>query len=90
MSYSADLKKTKAVIEQLLLSEERRLKDEAVQVFVSELGDNSVTIGARVWVPTDLYWDIRWALTEEMKNALDENGIEIPFPQLDVNVKNPV
>ena len=90
VSYSADLKKTKAVIEQLLLSEERRLKDEAVQVFVSELGDSSVTIGARVWVPTDLYWDIRWALTEEMKNALDENGIEIPFPQLDVNVKNPV
>ena len=44
----------------------------------------------QVWVPTDLYWDIRWALTEEMKNALDENGIEIPFPQLDVNVKNPV
>ena len=90
VSYSADLKKTKAVIEQLLLSEERRLKDEAVQVFVSELGDSSVTIGARVWVPTDLYWDIRWTLTEEMKNALDENGIEIPFPQLDVNVKNPV
>lgn len=90
VSYSADLKKTKAVIEQLLLSEERRLKDEAVQVFVSELGDSSVTIGARVWVPTDLYWDIRWALTEEMKNVLDENGIEIPFPQLDVNVKNPV
>lgn len=90
VSYSADLKKTKAVIEQLLLSEERRLKDEAVQVFVSELGDSSVIIGARVWVPTDLYWDIRWALTEEMKNALDENGIEIPFPQLDVNVKNPV
>lgn len=90
VSYSADLKKTKAVIEQLLLSEERRLKDEAVQVFVSELGDSSVIIGARVWVPTDLYWDIRWALTEEMKNALDENRIEIPFPQLDVNVKNPV
>ena len=41
-------------------------------------------------MPTDLYWDIRWALTEEMKNALDENGSEIPFPQLDVNVKNPV
>ena len=61
-----------------------------MQVFVSELGDSSVTIGARVWVPTDLYWDIRWSLTEEMKNALDENGIEIPFPQLDVNVKNPV
>ena len=90
VSYSADLKKTKAVIEQLLLSEERRLKDEAVQGFVLELGDSSVTIGERVWVPTDLYWDIRWALTEEMKNALDENGIEIPFPQLDVNVKNPV
>lgn len=87
VAYQTDLKEAKAVIRAVLEAEERRLPEEPVQVFVSELGESAITIGARLWVPMEDYWEIRWKLTEEIKNALDARQIEIPFPQLDVNVR---
>lgn len=87
ISYQADLKKAKAVLAALAEKEPSRLKDEPAEVFVSELQDSSVLLGVRVWVPTENYWDTRWRLIEEIKLALDENEIEIPFPQLDVKIK---
>lgn len=44
-------------------------------------------MGCRIWVKTADYWPARWRLTENLKNAMDENGIEIPFQQIDVNLK---
>ena len=87
VSYQADLKQAKEVILAVLKAEPGRLTDEEMNVFVSELGDSSVSIGARVWVPTEQYWESRWRLMEAIKNALDAHNIEIPFPQLDVNVR---
>lgn len=87
VAYQTDLKEAKEVIRALLSTEERRIAEEPVEVFVSELGESSVTIGARLWVPTECYWEIRWKLTEEIKHVLDSHGIEIPFPQLDINVR---
>lgn len=58
--------------------------------FVSDLEDSSVKLGVRLWVPTWKYWEVRWRLVEEIKLALDEAGIEIPYPQMDVTVKNSV
>lgn len=87
VSYQADLQEAKEVIRAVLEAEGRRLLEEPVDVFVSELGASAVTIGARIWVLTEAYWEIRWKLTEEIKNALDAHQIEIPFPQLDVNVR---
>ena len=87
VSYQADLKKTKEVIKKVIMDEPNRLPDEEVDVFVSDLEDSSVKIGIRLWVATEAYWETRWRLLEEIKNVLDENGIEIPFPQLDVKVK---
>lgn len=87
VAYQTDLKKAKQVIEQVLTAEPERLTDEPVEVFVSTLAESAVIIGARVWVPTTQYWNLRWKLTEEIKNALDSNEIEIPFPQIDVNVR---
>lgn len=87
VAYQTDLKEAKEVIRAVLESEERRLPEETIDVFVAQLGDSAITIGARLWVPTECYWEIRWKLTENIKNALDEHQIEIPFPQLDVNVK---
>ena len=55
-------------------------------VFVDSLGDSSVIMGFRVWVPTDSYWPARWRLNERIKEEFDANGIEIPFNQLDVHV----
>lgn len=87
VSYEADLKKAKEVITQVLREAPARLEDEELQVVVSELGASSVDISARIWVPTEQYWSTRFALLERIKLALDENGIGIPYPQMDVHVK---
>lgn len=88
ISYDADLKKAKALIEELLRVDEDVLKDEDINVFVDTLGDSSVVIGARGWVKKDAYWTTKWRLTENIKLTLDENGIEIPFNQVVVHVKD--
>lgn len=87
ISYDADLKKAKSLIENLLRSDEDILKDEDITVFVDSLGDSAVVIGARGWVDKDAYWTTKWRLLENIKLTLDENGIEIPFPQVVVHTK---
>ena len=87
ISYDADLKKAKELIEGLFRADEDILKEEGIHVFVDNLGDSSVVIGARGWVEKDAYWTTKWRLTENIKLTLDKNGIEIPFNQVVVHVK---
>lgn len=88
VAYESDLAKVKKVLEQVVASEPAVLTEEAKDVFVSELADSSVNMGIHVWVKTSDYWTAKWRMTENIKNALDENEISIPYPQLDVQVKN--
>ena len=87
ISYDADLKEAKQLIEELLQKDEDILQSEGVTVFVDSLGDSSVVIGARGWVKKDAYWTAKWRLTENIKLTFDENGIEIPFNQVVVHTK---
>ena len=87
IGYGSDLKKAKEIIEGLYVNHPLVLKDQPVTVFVDELADSAVVIGARGWVATGDYWQVRWDLTEKVKLEYDAAGIEIPFQQLDVNVK---
>lgn len=87
ISYEASIKQAKAVIENVLMSEQCRCEDEEIKVFVHELGDSAVIIGCRLWVAAEQYWEVRWRLNEEIKEALDRNGIEIPYPQVAVTMK---
>ena len=87
VGYASDLSKVKAVLEDVVKTETAVIKDEPVDIFVSDLGDSAVDMGIRVWVKTEDYWPVRWRLLEQMKNALDENGISIPFPQMDVSIR---
>lgn len=89
VSYQADTKQVKQLLEKILLSEERRLPEEEMMVFVQELGDSSVVMGCRLWVRTEDYWPVKWHLTEEIKCTMEENGIEIPYNQLEISIKNP-
>ena len=82
ISYEADLRKAKEIIEGLLKEDDSILKEEEILVFVDQLGPSSVVIGTRAWVKTDEYWPTRWRLLEEIKLALDENHIEIPYQQM--------
>ena len=88
ISYDADLKKAKQLIEELLRKDEDVLQNEDITVFVDSLGDSAVVIGARGWVKKESYWTAKWRITENIKLTLDENGIEIPFNQVVVHTKS--
>ena len=87
ISYNADIKKAKSVIEKLLSEDASILKEEQMNVFVNDLADSAVVLGIRAWVKNEEYWATRWRLLEEIKVELDENGIEIPYPQVTVHMK---
>ncbi|BDX06750.1 mechanosensitive ion channel family protein [Planctobacterium marinum] len=84
ISYDADIRKAKSVIEEVVAGDERILKDPAWTIAVSELADSSVNIIVRPWVNTADYWPVYWHLIENIKIKLDENDITIPYPQMDV------
>lgn len=87
ISYDADLKKAKSLIEDMLLHDESIIQDEEIRVFVASLGDSAVMIGLRAWVKTEEYWATRWRLMEEIKLTFDAEGINIPYNQLTVHVR---
>lgn len=87
ISYTSDMKLAKKVLLQTAAADEDVLADNAPLAAVDSLGDSAVNMFLRVWVPTDKYWDVKLRLTEAVKEAFDEAGIEIPYPQMDVHVK---
>lgn len=86
ISYQADLKRAKEVLETVLREDEAVLKERDMLVFVSDLGSSSVNLGVRCWFRQEDFWSGKWRVTENCKLALDAAGIEIPFNQLDVHV----
>jgi len=88
ISYGDDIKVAKEVLKKVLADEPRILPEPIPTVAVSELADSSVNFVVRPWVKTEEYWDLKWALTEKAKLALEEAGITIPFPQRDVYIHN--
>lgn len=80
VSYDADIKQTKEVLMNVLTSQDNVLKDPAPTVNVSELADSSVNFAVRPWCQPAHYWDVYFGTTENVKNALDAAGIEIPYP----------
>lgn len=80
VGYDEDIKKTKEVLMQVLLSNPDVLKNPAPTINVSELADSSVNFAVRPWVKTENYWKVYFNVLEEGKLALDKAGIEIPYP----------
>jgi small conductance mechanosensitive channel len=88
ISYSSDIRKAKEIMENVYRSNSAVLADEGITVFVSELADSAVMIGGRGWVNAADYWSVLWDVQERIKNEYDAAGIEIPFNQLDVNIRS--
>ena len=86
IAYEADLRKAKAVIEEIIRQDDATIKNEEILVFVHELAESSVVIGARAWVKNEDYWNARWRILEEIKLKLDENEIEMAYPHLTVQM----
>ena len=88
VSYSADSDKVKAIITEILEKHELVLKDPAPFVRVSAHGTSAMIIKSRAWVKNADYWAVYFDVTEAVKAEFDKNGIDIPFQQLDVHIKN--
>ncbi|MBE4601450.1 small-conductance mechanosensitive channel MscS [Vibrio navarrensis] len=86
VSYKSDLKKTKQVLRETLEKDPRILKDPDITIGVHTLADSSVNFVVRPWVKTADYWPVYFDNMQAIKEALDANGIEIPFPQMDVHL----
>lgn len=86
VSYDDNLKTAKDILQKLVDADSRILKDPAVTIAVSELGDSSVNIVCRPWVKPADYWAVYFDLVEKGKVALEDGGCSIPYPQRDVHM----
>lgn len=86
ISYDSNIKTAKDVITKIFTEEQRVLKDPAPMVVVGNLGDSSVDLTVRVWVNASDYWPVFFDFNERFKIELEEAGISIPFPQMDVHL----
>jgi small conductance mechanosensitive channel len=89
IGYDADLLKAKRIFGEILAADGRVLAEPAPVIAVAALADSSVNFNVRPWVNSADYWPVLWDTTEKVKLRLDEEGISIPFPQMDVHLHKP-
>lgn len=87
VSYDADIRHTKQILTSILDNHEKVLKEPGYTVGLHTLADSSVNYVVRPWVKSADYWGVYFELMEQIKQSLDENGIGIPYPQMDLHVK---
>jgi len=86
IGYGDDADKAKQVLRSMVEADDRVLKDPAVFIGLSELGDSSVNFAVRAWVNASDYWPLFFHINEEVYKVFDKEGLNIPFPQMDVHV----
>ena len=85
IGYDDDIKKAKEIMCRILDEDDRIFKDPAPLVAVAELADSSVNFNVRPWCKTSDYWDVYFDTHEKIKLTFDDEGISIPYPQMDVH-----
>jgi small conductance mechanosensitive channel len=86
ISYNTDLDLAKTVLLSCAKLDERIFSDPAPVVYITEHADSAVMIQLRVWLRKENYWDVNFAMIEQVKRSFDQLGVEIPFPQMDVHM----
>lgn len=87
ISYDSDIRQAKEALQRVLEEDEAVLKDKEYFIYVEDLAESSVNIGIRCWFSMDDFWKGKWRVTENVKYALDEAGVTIPYPQMEVHLK---
>ncbi len=87
VSYQTNIKEAKAVLQQMLSEEKRLISSMDQVVFVDELTDSCIVLGVRGFVKNEDFWQTKWDLLERTKEVLDQARIEIPYPQVDIHMK---
>ncbi len=82
IDYNANISKARAALLATATQDARVLKAPEPVVYVMSLGDSSINLQLRCWTKTDDYWETAMSMNEKGKLALDEAGIAIPFPHV--------
>ncbi len=86
IGYGDDLAKVKSLLNKIVLEDKRVLKNKDIQIVLGNLADSAVEVYVRVWVKSADYMDLKFDLNERVKEMFDQEGISIPYPQMDVHV----
>ena len=88
MAYGEDYDKAKALLRRLCDEDERIQKTPEPFIELGKLNNSSVDLTVRVWVDAADYWTVLFSMNEKVYKAFAEEGLSIPFPQMDVHMKN--
>lgn len=89
VEYGSSSEEVKKILRSLIADDPRILSEPALPfIALSALKDSSVQFIMRIWVKSEDYWSVHFELTEKIYNELPKNGINFPFPQLDINIKS--
>jgi len=86
--YTAGIPETRAALEKVIERIDRKLEDDAHAVVLTDMGDSSVNWAVRIWVKAEDFWSVREEMLQVTKECLEEAGIDIPFPNLEVHFLN--
>ncbi|MEG0570816.1 MAG: mechanosensitive ion channel [Oscillospiraceae bacterium] len=87
VSYDDDLTKVKNILLKIVNSNELSLKEPAPLVEIETYSESAVVFCVRVWTKTENYWNLNFAINEQIKIEFDKNSITIPFNQLEIKIK---
>ncbi len=88
ISYTDDIQVAKNVILDVIKSDNKILRDPEPVVFVNSHEASSISLVGKIWCAGTDYWDVYYAMRENVKIAFDKNGISIPYNQVDVHIVN--
>ncbi|MCR5251029.1 MAG: mechanosensitive ion channel [Lachnospiraceae bacterium] len=86
ISYESDIRKAKQVMTELAEADERIRREDGIAVYVDSLDESQVTMGLRAYVMNEDYFDVKWSYIERLKERFENEGIKIPYRQLDVHL----
>ena len=86
IGYGDDIEKAKEVLQRLCDEDDRIMKDPAVFIALSELADSSVNFTVRAWVKASDYWGVYFLMNENIYKTFEKEGLNIPYPQMDVHL----
>jgi small conductance mechanosensitive channel len=88
VSYGDDLRKAREILQRIVAADARVLADPPPMIAVGELTERGVNFFVQPWTNNADYGPVKFDITERVKLAFDDNGITIPYPQVDVHVQN--
>ncbi len=86
VAYDSDINLVKQALKEAILSDERVLREEPVDIFIDEFDSSAITMGMHFWVLRADYWEVKWSINAKLKEVFRKYDIEIPYNQLDVHV----